>query len=49
MLQIYDSIFQACSRLADTYGPWILLAVLVGTGCVIVLQLLYRFLPRGGQ
>jgi hypothetical protein len=49
MLQFYDSFFQACCKLADVYGPWVILGVLIVTGCVIVLQLLYRFLARGGS
>jgi hypothetical protein len=48
MFQLYDSFSQTCCQLADTYGPWVLLAVLIVTGCGIVLQLLYRFLVRGG-
>ena len=49
MLQFYDSFAQACCQLADTYGPWVLLAVLIVAGCGIVLQLLYRFLVCGGR
>jgi hypothetical protein len=48
MLQLYDSLFEASCRLAGAYGPRVALAVLTVTGGVIVLQLLYRFLPRGG-
>jgi hypothetical protein len=48
MLQLFDSLFEASCRLAGAYGPWVALAVLLVTGGVIVLQLLYRFLPRGG-
>jgi len=48
MLQFYDSFFRASCKLADEYGPWVILGVLIVTGCGIVLQLLYRFLARGG-
>jgi hypothetical protein len=44
MLQLYDSLCLTCCQLADTYGPRVVLAVLIVTGCGIVLQLLYRFI-----
>jgi hypothetical protein len=49
MLQFYDSFFQACCQLADKYGPWVLLAVVILAGCGIILQLLYRFLAGGSS
>jgi hypothetical protein len=47
VLETYEAYFEAAVRLAGAWGPWVALAVLAVTACVIVLQLLHRFLPRG--